>query len=175
MKLSEATNLAVTDGGIVAIDPNGNYEVFKHEETMKRKGYEPLLGIIRTSGMFMVMIHIEQPNKTKGDEALIIKVLGAMLNPKLDELRDPEAKAEHDERMAKVDARIAEKEFQRAMDEVNRVYKFAEECVRMELNLRGFPKDEPMLCFGQGSDEFYENNAFYNDDDDTEKVIPVNS
>lgn len=169
MQLSELIKTSWEQGKIIAINSSGEYRLFEDELTPKSLGYEPLMGIIRNPKMAIVLVYLDPTHEAHELVPSIIKILGSMLNPKLDELRDPTVKAEHDEYMADIDARIAKRQEIELQDRVTRMYRFAEDCVRMELNLRGFPEDEPMLCFSSGNDDDFT----YDDDDDTQKVEPV--
>ncbi|HRF96014.1 MAG TPA: hypothetical protein PLZ51_12500 [Aggregatilineales bacterium] len=170
MKLNHVIDLAVQSGGIVGISPQGDYELIelKNEDATRAMGYEHLMAIIKTGKTFLVSIHIEQPNKSDGNESLIVKTLGAMLNPKLDGMKDPKASQEM---YTEIDQRIAEKDAKAQQDYIEHLYRFAEDCVRMELNARGYPEDEPMLCFSSGNDD----PVLYDDDDDTQEIEAVSS
>jgi hypothetical protein len=167
MKLSEATQYAIKNGGMVAVAPNGDYDIFDGELSAKNAGYAPLLGVVRGNKIHAVMVYVEYPNKADGQESMLINAMGAMLNPSLNDPIDP---IEESKRQAERDARIAERQAQEQQAYLDKIYGFARECVRMELNLRGFSEDEPLLCFDpQLGDEY----ILYGNEDDTEQIAPI--
>jgi len=167
MQLSESIKTAWEQGKIIAVNSSGEYRLFADEVTPKSLGYEPLMGIIRSPKMSIVLVYVDPSHEADEQVPTIIRVLGAMLNPKLQTPIDPK---ERELRDKELDARIAEKQEREIQYQLDRLYRFAEECVRMELNIRGFPEDEPMLCFSTPNDDDFT----YDDDEDTQKVQTVN-